>query len=199
MISRSPSLISCPPPQHPNVHKVPPVTLRAIVEGDNIRLSNFLVDIQLTKTIADLKDVIKLKKLHALAGADADQVQIFKVHMLVKDAMAKLHGEELVPADDVSEHWAWQPPLTDDGGAKYVHIVVRGPTSTISTVGELSRGMTPCPFVMALCVTDHRLSKRLCLDKEGDPIGGGMFPCHAFTVSTHIMFLEVQRSPLVLI
>ena len=58
--------------------------------------------------------------------------------------------------------------------------------------------MTPCPFVMVLCVTDHRLSNRLRLDKEGDPIGGGMFPCHPFTVSTHIMFLEVRRSPLVL-
>ena len=137
MISRSSRLISCPPHQHPNVRKVPLVTLRAIVEGDNLRLNNFLVEIQPTKTIADLKDVIKLKKSHALAGVDADQVQIFKVHMPVKDATAKLSGEELVPADDVSEHWALQPPLTDDGGAKYIHIVVRGSTSTTSTVGEL--------------------------------------------------------------
>jgi hypothetical protein len=87
-------------------------------------LNNFLIEIQLTKTIADLKDAIKIKKAHALAGVDADQIQLFKVHIPIKDAMAKLGGEELVPADDVSDHWARQPRLSDDH-AKYVHIMVR--------------------------------------------------------------------------
>lgn len=118
--------------QHPNTHSTSPIMLklRAILEGDNLRLNNFLVEIQPTKTIADLKDAIKLKKSHTLTSVDADEVQIFKVHIPIKDAIAKLGGEELVPADDISEHWARQPCLSDDS-AKYVHIVVRSSTSTV--------------------------------------------------------------------
>jgi hypothetical protein len=123
------SLVPYSSHQHSNIHGPPPIKLRAVLEGDNLRLNNFLVEIQPTKTISELKDVIKLKKSHALNGIDVDQVQIYKVHMPIKDAMANLSGEELFPADDVQEHWATQPPLADYRG-KYVHIVVRG-SSTI--------------------------------------------------------------------
>ena len=102
------------------------LTLFCLVDGDK---TSFEIDIDPTKTVARLKDLIKEKKSNDLSDVDADQLTLWKVSIPVapkserkKISLADVPSkEELDETDDISDVFKEKPPK------KTIHVIVQRP------------------------------------------------------------------------
>ncbi|KAF9280639.1 hypothetical protein BGZ74_002557, partial [Mortierella antarctica] len=102
------------------------LTLFCLVDGDK---TSFEIDIDPTKTVARLKDLIKEKKSNDLSDVDADQLTLWKVSIPVAPknerkeiSLADVPSkEELDETDDVSDVFKESPPK------KTIHVIVQRP------------------------------------------------------------------------
>jgi hypothetical protein len=103
-----------------------PLTLFCLVDGET---TSFPVEIESTKTVGDLKKLIKTEKAKAFEDVDADQLTLWHVSLPVvpkKDRKAisladVLSKEELDETDDISDVFEEKPPK------KTIHIIVQRP------------------------------------------------------------------------
>jgi len=102
------------------------VTLLCLVDGES---TPFPAEIESTKTIGQLKDVIKVKKTNEFSDVDADKLTLWKVSIPLvplherKPIVLTEHksATELDPTDDISDVFKETPPK------KTIHIIVQRP------------------------------------------------------------------------
>lgn len=154
------------------------IKLLCLVKGDKLS-KKFSVKIDKDKSIFELKRVIKAKNQNCFAGIDADRLKLWKVEIPIKQqspeltAVSKfsvnikeeLGGVELLPFDDISEHF-------DDDSKKPVkknlHIIVQPLIENSKEVhctasyGNRNNKITFQWTVTREMVTLAGLKKRLC-------------------------------------
>ena len=94
--------------------------------GDNLK-RYFVVEVEETKTVSVLKDLIKEKKASQLKDVDASDLDVWKVDLsipLLKKNLDELKLDDnnsLSPADELSE-------VFGSPARKHVHIVIKSPS-----------------------------------------------------------------------
>ncbi|KAF9319579.1 hypothetical protein BG006_002966, partial [Podila minutissima] len=104
-------------------------TLFCLVDGETPS-SAFPVEIELTKTIGDLKKLIKTEKTNSFHDVDANELTLWRVSVPI--VAANKHkpfilteidsATELDPTDDISDIFEETPPK------KTIHVIVQRPT-----------------------------------------------------------------------
>ena len=104
------------------------LSLFCLVDGEPT-FNAFPVGIEVSKTIGDLKELIKTKKSNQFSDVDADQLTLWRVSIPV--VVANKHkpialnefesATELDPTDDLSDVFEETPPK------KTIHVIVQRP------------------------------------------------------------------------
>ncbi|KAG9064936.1 hypothetical protein KI688_003198 [Linnemannia hyalina] len=113
------------------------LNLFCLVDGE-ATTNAFPVEIESTKTIGNLKEVIRTKKPNEFRGVDPDKLTLWRVSIPV--VAANKHNPivrnevesstELDPTDDVSDVFPQAPPK------KTIHIIVQRPPPAQSPVSD---------------------------------------------------------------
>ncbi|KAF9972814.1 hypothetical protein BGZ73_003998 [Actinomortierella ambigua] len=120
------------------------LSLFCLVDGER---TAFPLDIETTKTIGDLKKLIKAEKSPRVDDVAADELTFWKVsipvvpkkerkEILLDDVVSK---EELDETDDLSDVFTETPPK------KTIHIIIQRPAPQVVHAPVPSRSLTPVP------------------------------------------------------
>ncbi|RHZ57883.1 hypothetical protein Glove_382g64 [Diversispora epigaea] len=123
-----------------------PITLNCLVEKDNPRENCFMVKINQTETVSDLKELIKDKTKNTFVTIDANQLKLWKVNVSLLESNEKLNvlierepamieqklmGNKLLATKKVSNYFNEQP------AEEHIHIIVEFlPVPTITSDRE---------------------------------------------------------------
>jgi hypothetical protein len=124
------------------------ITLFCLVHGDNPSRNAFPVEIDKSKTIGQLKEIIKTKKANDFKDVDADKLILWRVSISTNKLSKldpyfdyKIDGTELSPYDDIQEVFPDAPAY------KHIHIIVELPEVGQQSfrTHHFSRFRTPSP------------------------------------------------------
>ncbi|GJJ67990.1 hypothetical protein EMPS_00336 [Entomortierella parvispora] len=141
------------------------LTLFCLVEGDS---TPFPIKIELTSSIGELKDEIKLKKTPEFDDIAADRLTLWRVSIPVAPLNERRSvslkdfnsAAELDPTDDVSDVFKETPPK------KTIHVIVQPPSSIDTRSGDNKRSFADDDFSCVLPMPNKRRTS------EQSQIGG---------------------------
>ena len=101
------------------------VELNCFVLGDDPQ-SGFIVEIEKTKNVSDLKDLIKEKKANFLKAVDTSHFELCRVSLIYYgDVNARLKNANLEPLDPLLLLSQMFPCVESGLDPSHIHIVVR--------------------------------------------------------------------------
>ncbi|KAI9240540.1 MAG: hypothetical protein BYD32DRAFT_151644 [Podila humilis] len=118
------------------------LSLFCLIDGE---ATPFSVEIDRTKTVDHLKDLIKAKKANTYSDVDADMLMLWRVSIPIDPpnkrkpiVLNEIHSAtELDPTDDISDVFEDQPPK------KTIHIIIQRPPQVHTPIP--ARASTPLP------------------------------------------------------